>query len=814
VFPVEAMSGDASGSPIETEPEEEVVIEEVPPEKDIAPGEVQEDVNKADGKDDEDEDDPPLPEDASPQDIEIAKIEKEKKKMDATQKLERSLLWKIEGNKFFKAGEMPKAGDAYYHAIIYCRELTHNPQYYPKYGHNEEQRKIAQDMCENVYTNLSLVQLKYAASLGAGNEELQKVLEEAVKSASEALKINGKNVKALFRRAQAKEKMAELDKANAEAQVILGEAKTDLLAVLEEDKQNRDARVQLKAIQDKLKALKKQEVEFEKKTFSFGNTLSGLGVKEKDLLGDGTIKKKLETAGDGGKWVNEDWLVKDAPIKCVVHLQCTMLQPKQEKPVTISFVLGEKDMHEGFSTAVKSMTVGEVSHFTFAAQRLSANTVLSSVLPKASGESTWELKFLKFVTWHDLERNCEHLLKVHEEGWGRKPENLSEVFIHWRVFGPDGSMIHSSRNTVDLGDGTGGGFKQVEDEDKEPPRYVLGENCWEPLELLCKSLKQGGVAELRARKLPPLPKQDEQADATSNAAAQLSMMMNKFKSKDKEDKDLYHCTIRAELERVIPALVGPEDPRWEGVTAIAQECYLGQQCLDRGYEQAALARFRRVLSWVDHIASSSSSSTDEISRANRQAAAARASIGWVLVSRAAPILDSGNVRSDILKAAQKDIAEAEENWRWLNEHFPDHAGTKLLKAKILVAQDDDFKGAYDELILAQEADPGNNRVQEELKLVKIELRKEEEQRNKAKVAEIRDNLKRVRENGCNNEEMASLLSDLQQTSVTWETVMETRIGVEVKNCQEAGNDNVKRLCTQILGKLKDESKEQRPMWES
>lgn len=58
-----------------------------------------------------------------------------------------------------------------------------------------------------------------------------------------------------------------------------------------------------------------------------------------------------------------------------------------------------------------------------------------------------------------------------------------------------------------------------------------------------------------------------------------------------------------------------------------------------------------------------------------------------------------------------------------------------------------------------------------------------------------------------------MLQQLSETKVTWETVMATRIGVELKSCQDCG-DEAKRLCGEILARFKDESKEQRPMWES
>jgi len=197
-------------------------------------------------------------------------------------------------------------------------------------------------------------------------------------------------------------------------------------------------------------------------------------------------------------------------------------------------------------------------------------------------------------------------------------------------------------------------------------------------------------------------------------------------------------------------------------------------------------------------------------------AAARASSGWILVRRAAPILDSGNVKQSELAVARKELAEAEAHCVWLEERRPESAGTRLLRAKILIAEDDDFASAHSHLLEAQKLSPSDKRVQEELRQVKVELRRLEEESSRAKVVEIREGLKRAREESSDigRERIVSLLLELSDTKVSWETVMGTRIGVELKSCQEEGGDEAKRLCTQILARFKDESKEQRPMWDS
>ncbi|CAE7934907.1 unnamed protein product, partial [Symbiodinium sp. KB8] len=76
--------------------------------------------------------------------------------------------------------------------------------------------------------------------------------------------------------------------------------------------------------------------------------------------------------------------------------------------------------------------------------------------------------------------------------------------------------------------------------------------------------------------------------------------------------------------------------------------------------------------------------------------------------------------------------------------------------------------AHVQLLDAQSLAPEDKRVQEELRKVKIELRKEEEMQSRAKVVEIRDGLKRARTEGA---EVMPLLRQLSATSCSWETVM-------------------------------------------
>mmetsp|Transcript_11433 Transcript_11433/g.26431 ORF Transcript_11433/g.26431 Transcript_11433/m.26431 type:complete len:800 (+) Transcript_11433:73-2472(+) len=742
--------------------------------------------------------------DKDPTQAEMDRIEKEKDGMTVAERLDTAYFWKAQGNSQFKNSELVNACDSYYRAIVYCRELTQNPQYYPKLGHDEQQRKIAKDIHESAFSNLALVQCKYAGeSLALDDPRRSQVLAEAVKSADAALKINADNVKAMFRRGQARMLLAKAAP-NAEAQELYTTAKADFTKVMQLDPKNRDAHTELGSAQQELKRLKKEEVAKERKEFSFASTLSGLGAKETDVLGDGTVRKiAVVKNGNGGKWLEPDWLKADHPSKCVVQVALKRIEPDGAE-VKLSFSLGDPDMHDGMLVAVKALTLGERAKFVFASSRLAVKSSLTAMLPKGSEgekETTWEVEFLKFEMWQDAHRDGSQLSRIPNEGYGRFPEPLAECHLHWRVYGADATLLHSSRFTMSMGGSEG--LKQVEDEEKAPSTMVLEEGMWSPLATLCKSLRQGGRGELRLRLLPALTKELTGGGGDNAASMQLSMLMRKNKAGEK----LRHCIVEVELERVVLALTGPSDADWQGVPSLVHERLRAENLLSQGEEAFALRRCQRIVEWAQDP------SLGNEEAALEQQAEARATAGWILVSRAAPVLDAGTVSSAELAAARKDLAEAEAHHQWLSEHRPSSVGCHLIKAKILLAEDDDFPGAHDQLLQAQSLAPNDPRVQAELRRVKVELRRAEENESKKRVIDIREGLKRARlEDG--SSKVSDLLKELSQTSVSWDVVMDTRIGVELKNCREAGDEGVKTLCDEILAKFKDESKQQRPMWES
>jgi len=459
-------------------------------------------------------------------------------------------------------------------------------------------------------------------------------------------------------------------------------------------------------------------------------------------------------------------------------------------------------MHEGIRVAVRSLSKGEAASFALAPGRLQAEAPLALRLPRAPAEeSSWELELLRFGVYDDLEGDGSRLLKVHCEGYGHFPEALAECHLHWKVTGPDDRTLHSSRYTVSVGGA--GGIEQQEDPERAPYVYVLGETTWEPVAALCRALRQGGRGELRLKRAPALPERDPGAPADA-VTAQLSAALGR------RPAGLEDCAVFVELERVLQPVRGPEDGRWAGVATLVEERFRAEQLLEAGEDAVALVRLRRACEWAERA--QAPAPNEQLAA---EAAALRAGLAWVLAKRAAPILDLGTVSSHVLRAAEADLAEAEAQCSWLEEHCPGLAGTLLVRAKLLVARDDDFEAARAQLLEAQRLAPADGRVQQELRAVRAELQRQREALARERLAAIREGLQAAREQGAGGDARAAeLLAELAATDASWEAVTETRIGAELKRLQEASTEpRTRELCLQILGRWMDQSKQQRPMWE-
>uniref|UniRef100_A0A7S4SHA8 TFIIS N-terminal domain-containing protein n=1 Tax=Alexandrium monilatum TaxID=311494 RepID=A0A7S4SHA8_9DINO len=759
-------------------------------------------------------------------DEELRKIEREKEGMSVTERLERSFLYKVEGNDLFKSGDVFRAADCYYRAVVYARDLMQNPQYYPKLGHTEAQRETARGLVESSFGNLALVQSKHALGLPEGPER-ERVLREGARSAGEALRINAANAKALYRRGLCRARLARAAAARSlaggdgaelrEARALCAEAREDLVSAARADEgaAGRDARAELRAVQDLAKSLRREELLRDKRGFSFQGSLGALQPEEEDLLGDGSVRRRqVLCAGDGARWFNEDWLLPTSRQRCVVHTRCHLLGGGGDaEPKTLAFTLGDSDMHEGIQVAVRALSKGGRSRFAIAERRLTSSTPLARRLSQVpTGESEWEVELLRFSVYEDRGGDGRELLKVFSEGYGRFPEELSECHLHWKVTGPDDSALYSSRCTVSVGGA--GGIEQREDPDRAPFVYVLGETTWPPVATLCRALRQGGRAELRLKRAPALPDPDPGAPADA-VGARLGAALGKGRAAAGGGGGLEDCAVLVELERVLPPAAGPAGDDWGGVAALVQERFRAEQLLERSEDAAALRRLRRACGWAQEALAGASG---EASATAAEHAAMRATLAWALARRAAPILDLGTVSSDCVKAAEADLAEAEAHCAWLEEHHPGLAAVRLVRAKLLVARDDDFEGAHAELSEAQRLAPEDGRVQQELRAVRAALRSQREARGRERAAALREGLAAARAGGPGGAAAPGareLLAELAALELSWEAVTETRVGAEVRRLREASSDpEARRLCADILGRWVDQSREQRPLWES
>jgi len=658
-------------------------------------------------------------------------VNQEMKNLSPRERLDRSAQYKTAGTDAFKKGDIFEATREYYKCFNFIKNLSLDPASWPDIRHTIVEWKEAKEICIAAYCNIALCHLKFIGPLDEKHPERKKALTEIVRITGEALRLNKEAPKALHRRALAKKELCK-GKLKDEVMVLLGEARQDLLSAVEVEPQNKEIRAELTTVTQRLKVMKSEELRGEKTQFKFASTLSAFGAKERDLLGDGTIRKIINKDGKSEGWMNEEWLKHDSDTKCMVTIACNLLsfggedgketQIQGGAPIPMSFYIGEsEDIHDGFDLAVRSMNPGEVAQFTFAGSRTQATgSLVKRLSPIDEGApSIWEFTFEKYQAWRDLDKNGKRLLKVVDEGWGVFAEDLTTVHCHVMITGPDGRKHYSTKQS-DLG-------QMMEEDEQDPPQWVIGETCWPPLADLLKHVRTGGVGELRLKKMPPLPKDADDLDAAIVRSKAKGTQFAHGMRKRRND-DLNFCVIRAELAKVETPVTGPEDPRWEGIETIVQERTRAWELLEAGHDEKGLIRLRRAVAWSEMLRSEGESEGDEPiveeAAALEQQALSKAAMGWVLVQRAQPILDAGNVKSSVLKKAQEELEEAKAQCDWLEAQFPSLPETLLLRAKILVAEDDDFEGAKALLLQAEREDPRNKRVQDELRAVRAQLNPE------------------------------------------------------------------------------------------
>ncbi|KAL2486314.1 Peptidyl-prolyl cis-trans isomerase FKBP62 [Abeliophyllum distichum] len=173
-------------------------------------------------------------------DVELVSFVKEKESwdMNTQEKIEAAGKKKEEGNALFKAGKYAKASKRYEKAVKYIDYDT---------SFSEEEKKQSKALKVTCNLNDAACKLKL------------KDYKQAEKLCTKVLELESKNVKALYRRAQAYMNMADLDL-----------AEFDIKKALEIDPDNRDVKLEYKALKEKVKEYNKKEAKF------YGNMFANL----------------------------------------------------------------------------------------------------------------------------------------------------------------------------------------------------------------------------------------------------------------------------------------------------------------------------------------------------------------------------------------------------------------------------------------------------------------------------------------------------------------------------------------------------------
>ncbi|KAL9237859.1 hypothetical protein vseg_012357 [Gypsophila vaccaria] len=176
-------------------------------------------------------------------DIELVSFTKEKESWDMStpEKIEAATKKKEEGNALFKAGKYERASKRYEKAVSYIEYDT---------SFEDEEKKHAKALKISCNLNDAACKLKL------------KDYKKAEKLCTKVLELDGNNVKALYRRAQAYIHLVDLDL-----------AEKDIKKALEIDPENKEVKMEYRLLKEKVKEYNKKDAQFYGNIFAKMNKL-------------------------------------------------------------------------------------------------------------------------------------------------------------------------------------------------------------------------------------------------------------------------------------------------------------------------------------------------------------------------------------------------------------------------------------------------------------------------------------------------------------------------------------------------------------
>ncbi|MBA0647457.1 hypothetical protein Goklo_015334 [Gossypium klotzschianum] len=168
--------------------------------------------------------------------------EKESWEMNAPEKIEASGKKKEEGNVLFTAGNIERASKRYEKAVRY---IEHD------YSFNHEEQQQSKLLKVTCNLNNAACQLKL------------KDYKQAEELCTKVLELESRNVKALYRRAQAYIQLVDLDLAEA-----------DIKKALEIDPGNRELKMGYRVLKEKMREYKKKDAQF------YGNIFAKMNLQQ------------------------------------------------------------------------------------------------------------------------------------------------------------------------------------------------------------------------------------------------------------------------------------------------------------------------------------------------------------------------------------------------------------------------------------------------------------------------------------------------------------------------------------------------------